>query len=242
MLVIIQFSFDLKLLLLLSISKLRPSKFKSIKIKMPFKKEIIFLLLVILLLSNTSFAQRTNPFLSITGTRGYPAIQQAVPYEKARTYFDYIDSSNVTIYKVEEQNTFSLYFFIENPLQELGLRFISPLPESFSPNKGDQVTYSFENADEPKVKGFNASIALNRIEINNTDTNFIQLIDETPLKFKERNNQTFRITDKNFKPGWYQLQIISKEKEFPFGYFALQIGSIPVIKFPELFKSLSDVK
>lgn len=203
------------------------------------------LFLVVLILFNVGlnvFAQRTNPFLSITGTRGYPAIQQAVPYEKARTCFDYIDSSNVTIYRVGEQNAFSLYFFIENPLQELGLRFISPLPESFSPNKGDQVTYSFENADEPKVKGFNASIALNRIEINNADTIVIQLTDETPLKFKERNNPTIRITDKNFKPGWYQLQIISKEKEMPFGYFALQIGSIPAMKFPELFKSLSEVK
>lgn len=203
------------------------------------------LFLVVLILFNVGqnvIAQRTNPFLSITGTRGYPAIQQAVPYEKARSCFDYIDSSNVTIYKLEDQYAFSLYFYIENLLQELGLRFISPLPVLFSPNKGDQVTYLFENADAPKSKGFNASIALNRIEINNTDTNFIQLIDETPLKFKERNNPTFRITDKNFKPGWYQLQIISKEKEFPFGYFALQIGSIPVIKFPELFKSLSDVK
>lgn len=203
-------------------------------------RKIVFL--ICLFLSNSSFAQRTNPFLSITGTRGYPAIQQAVPYEKARSCFDYIDSSNVTIYKLEDQYAFSLYFYIENLLQELGLRFISPLPVLFSPNKGDQVTYLFENADAPKSKGFNASIALNRIEINNTDTIVIQLIDETPLKFKERNNPTFRITDKNFKPGWYQLQIISKEKEFPFGYFALQIGSIRVIKFPELFKSLSDVK
>jgi hypothetical protein len=203
------------------------------------------LFLVVLILFNVGlnvFAQRTNPFLSITGTRGYPAIQEAVPYEKAPTLFDYIDSSNVTIYKVEEQFAFSLYFFVEYPLQELGLRFISPLPESFSPNKGDQVTYLFENANAPKSKGFNASIALNRIEINNADTIVIQLTDETPLKFKERSNQTIRITDKNFKPGWYQLQIISKEKEIPFGYFALQIGSIPAMKFPELFKSLSEVK
>jgi hypothetical protein len=203
------------------------------------------LFLVVLILFNVGlnvFAQRTNPFLSITGTRGYPSIQHALPYEKARTQFDYIDSINVTIYNVEGQNAFSLYFFIDNPLQELGLRFVSPLPESFSPNKGDQVTYLFENANASKSKGFNASIALNRIEINNADTIVIQLKDETPLKFKERNNPTFRITDKNFKPGWYQLQIIPKEKEFPFGYFALQIGSIPVMKFPEIFKSLSEVK
>jgi hypothetical protein len=207
-------------------------------------RNTVRLLLIILanLIFDIAIAQRTNPFLSITGTRGYPAIQQALPYEKARTQFDYIDSSNVTIYKVEEKFAFSLYFFIENPLQELGLRFISPLPESFSPNKGDQLTYLFENANAPKSKGFKASIALNRIEINNADTIVIQLTDETPLKFKERNNPTFRITDKNFKPGWYQLQIISKEKEIPFGYFALQIGSIPAMKFPELFKSLSEVK
>jgi hypothetical protein len=205
-------------------------------------RKFVFILLVLLNVASHLFAQRTNPFLSITGTRGYPAIQQALPYEKARTQFDYIDSSNVTIYKVEGQNAFSLYFFIDYPLQELGLRFISPLPESFSPNKGDQVTYLFENANAPKSKGFNVSIALNRIEINNADTNFIQLKDETPLKFKERNNPTIRITDKNFKPGWYQLKIIPKEKEFPFGYFALQIGSIPAMKFPEIFKSLSEVK
>ena len=205
-------------------------------------RKLYLVVLILFNVSSNTFAQRTNPFLSITGTRGYPAVQQAVPYEKARSYFYYIDSSNVSIYKVGEQYTFSLYFYIENPLQELGLRFISPLPESFSPNKGDQLTYLFENADAPKSKGFNASIALNRIEINNADTSFIQLTDETPLKFKERSHPTFRITDKNFKPGWYQLQIISKEKEIPFGYFALQIGSIPVIKFPELFKSLSEVK
>lgn len=204
-------------------------------------------LIVLLLFTNANqlFAQRTNPFLSITGNRGYPDIKQAVPYNKGIGQFDFIDSTDVFIQKSDSVYSYALYFELNDSLQELGFRFISPLPANFSPNKGDRVSFSFDNTDDDKQIGFKANLQLCKLQVIQQDSTWIQLKDETPSRLKEKSNETIRITDKNglkkIAPGIYRILITTKQAQRPFGYYAIQFGAIPFITFPALEKVISTI-
>ena len=206
----------------------------------------IYLLIFILTISTSLFAQRTNPFLSITGNRGFPEIKQAIPYNKGVGQFDFIDSTDALINQVDSVYAFSLYFDLKDSLQELAFRIISPLPFNFSPNKGDRVSYRFDNSDLNKQVGFEAFLQLSRLVVSQQDSTWVRLKDETPARLKEYSMEAIRITDKNglskIPPGVYQLLIKTKLPKRPHGYYAIQFGAIPSIAFPALEKTIESIK
>ena len=209
-------------------------------------RKFVFILLVLLNVDSHLFAQRTNPFLSITGNRGFPEIKQAVPYNKGIGQFDYIDSTDGFIMRIDSVYSFPLYFELTDSLQELAFRIISPLPSNFSPNKGDRVSYRFENSDLDKQLGFEAFLQLSRLVVSQQDSTWVRLKDETPARLKENSIEAIRITDKNglskIPTGIYQLLIKTKFPKRPHGYYAIQFGAIPSIAFPALEKTIESIK
>ncbi len=209
-------------------------------------RKFVFILLVLLNVASHLFAQRTNPFLSITGNRGFPEIKQAIPYNKGVGQFDYIDSTDALITRIDSVYVFPLYFELKDSLQELAFRIISPLPSNFSPNKGDRVSYRFENSDLDKQLGFEAFLQLSRLVVSQQDSTWVRLKDETPARLKEYSMEAIRITDKNglskIPPGVYQLLIKTKSPKRPHGYYAIQFGAIPSIAFPALEKTIESIK
>jgi len=209
-------------------------------------RKFVFILLVLLNVASHLFAQRTNPFLSITGNRGFPEIKQAIPYNKGVGQFDFIDSTDALINQVDSVYAFSLYFDLKDSLQELAFRIISPLPFNFSPNKGDRVSYRFDNSDLDKQLGFEAFLQLSRLVVSQQDSTWVRLKDETPARLKEHSMEAIRITDKNglskIPPGIYQLLIKTKSPIRPHGYYAIQFGAMPSINFPALEKTIESIK
>ena len=209
-------------------------------------RKFVFILLVLLNVASHLFAQRTNPFLSITGNRGFPEIKQAIPYNKGVGQFDYIDSTDALITRIDSVYVFPLYFELKDSLQELAFRIISPLPSNFSPNKGDRVSYRFENSDLDKQLGFEAFLQLSRLVVSQQDSTWVRLKDESPARLKEHSMEAIRITDKNglskIHPGIYQLIIKTKSPIRPHGYYAIQFGAIPSINFPALEKTIELIK
>ena len=209
-------------------------------------RKFVFILLVLLNVASHLFAQRTNPFLSITGNRGFPEIKQAIPYNKGIAQFDYVDSTDALITRIDSVYAFPLYFELTDSLQELAFRIISPLPSNFSPNKGDRVSYRFDNSDLDKLVGFEAFLQLSRLVVSQQDFTWVRLKDETPARLKEHSMEAIRITDKNglskIPPGIYQLLIKTKSPIRPHGYYAIQFGAIPSINFPALEKTIESIK
>jgi hypothetical protein len=209
-------------------------------------RKFVFILLVLLNVDSHLFAQRTNPFLSITGNRGFPEIKQAIPYNKGVGQFDFIDSTDALITRIDSVYAFPLYFDLKDSLQELAFRIISPLPFNFSPNKGDRVSYRFENSDLDKQLGFEAFLQLSRLVVSQQDSTWVRLKDESPARLKEHSMEAIRITDKNglskIPPGIYQLLIKTKSPIRPHGYYAIQFGAIPSIAFPALEKTIESIK
>ena len=209
-------------------------------------RKFVFILLVLLNVASHLFAQRTNPFLSITGNRGFSDIKQSVPYNKGIGQFDYIDSTDALITRIDSVYAFPLYFELNDSLQELAFRIISPLPSNFSPNKSDRVTYRFDNSDLDKQVGFEAFLQLSRLVVSQQDSTWLRLKDETPARLKEYSMEAIRITDKNglskIPPGVYQLLIKAKSPIRPHGYYAIQFGAMPSINFPALEKTIESIK
>ncbi|MEN9332152.1 MAG: hypothetical protein RLZZ94_1242, partial [Bacteroidota bacterium] len=125
-------------------------------------------------------------------------------------------------------------------------RIISPLPSNFSPNKGDRVSYRFDNSDLDKQVGFEAFLQLSRLVVSQQDSTWVRLKDETPARLKEHSMEAIRITDKNglskIPPGVYQLLIKTKSPIRPHGYYAIQFGAMPSINFPALEKTIESIK
>jgi hypothetical protein len=209
-------------------------------------RKFVFILLVLLNVDSHLFAQRTNPFLSITGNRGFPEIKQAIPYNKGIGQFDYVDSTDAFIMRIDSVYSFPLYFELTDSLQELAFRIISPLPSNFSPNKGDRVSYRFDNSDLDKQVGFEAFLQLSRLVVSQQDSTWVRLKDESPARLKEHSMEAIRITDKNglskIPPAVYQLLIKTKLPKRPHGYYAIQFGAIPSIAFPALEKTIESIK
>ncbi len=209
-------------------------------------RKFVFILLVLLNVDSHLFAQRTNPFLSITGNRGFPEIKQAIPYNKGIGQFDYVDSTDSFIMRIDSVYSFPLYFELTDSLQELAFRIISPLPSNFSPNKGDRVSYRFDNSDLDKQLGFEAFLQLSRLVVSQQDSTWVRLKDESPARLKEHSMEAIRITDKNglskIPPGVYQLLIKTKSPIRPHGYYAIQFGAMPSINFPALEKTIESIK
>lgn len=209
-------------------------------------RKFVFILLVLLNVASHLFAQRTNPFLSITGNRGFSDIKQSVPYNKGIGQFDYIDSTDALITRIDSVYAFPLYFELNDSLQELAFRIISPLPSNFSPNKSDRVTYRFDNSDLDKQVGFEAFLQLSRLVVSQQDSTWLRLKDETPARLKEYSMEAIRITDKNglskIPPDIYQLLIKTKSPIRPHGYYAIQFGAMPSINFPALEKTIESIK
>jgi hypothetical protein len=204
---------------------------------------IIFLLCAVL---QEACAQRTAPFISVSGNRGFPTITNPLPYEKPQTLFEYIDSTCTFLNQKKTGWTYTVYFEIKDSLQELGIRIISPLPDLLSPAKGDIMTNAFQEKPEKDNTGFKPEIYLLKAVAKSEDMNFIEMQDMTPLKMKDRLHPTIRLVSKDEKnllaPGIYKLVIFTQDRSKPSGAFALQFGSIPRMPMPALYSSPNFLK
>lgn len=198
---------------------------------------------------STSDAQRLAPFGSETNTREYGERINRSPYDATVSYFECIDSGNAFVVKENEKEFYTLYFFIDDTLSEIGVRVLSPVPALTSPNKGHIATEEFY-ISKNRNKGFNSWVSLNKAIaiINRNDLPVFKkepdwlLIGENDDSKEMDNpkNSLFRIVNgKNniyLSPGLYRIRISSseKDKEKLIGSFLLQMGTIPAVQLSPL--------
>lgn len=204
-------------------------------------------LLFLLLYSSLSNAQRLPLFGSETSQRKYGEQVNRNPYDASLSYFECIDSVNAFVVKENEKEFYTLYFFIEDTLTELGIRVLSPLPELTSPNKGHLATEDFYNSKN-KNKGFNSFLSISKADGLGKRNEFLQFKDEPTWKLMCENddskemenpeNSLIRIVNgKNniyLWPGLYRIQISTSDKKELIGSFLLQTGIIPAIQLSPL--------
>ena len=210
-------------------------------------KSPILPLLFLFLCSSLSNAQRLSLFGSETNKRVYGDQVNRNPYDASLSYFECIDSGNAFIAKKNGKEFYTLYFFIEDTLTELGFRVLSPVPELTSPNKGHLATEDFYTSKN-KSKGFNSLVSISKVDELEKRNELLQFKDEPTWKLlgenddsKEMENQENSliriINGKNniyLWPGLYRIQISTSTKKELIGSFLLQTGTIPAVQLSPL--------
>ena len=210
-------------------------------------KSPILPLLFLFLCSSLSNAQRLSLFGSETNKRVYGEQVNRNPYDASLSYFECIDSVNAFVVNENGKEFYTLYFFIEDSLTELGIRVLSPVPELTSPNKGHLATEDFYNSKN-KSKGFNSFLSISKAVGLEKRNELLQFKDEPTWKLMGENddskemenpeNSLIRIVNgKNnifLWPGLYRIQISTSNKKELIGSFLLQTGIIPTIQLSPL--------
>ncbi len=200
-------------------------------------------LLFLFLYSSLSNAQRLSLFGSETHKRVYGEQVNRNPYDASLSYFECIDSGNAFVIKETGKECYTLYFFIEDTLTELGFRVLSPVPELTSPNKGHLATEDFYTSKN-KSKGFNSFVSISkadglekRNELLNYKTeptwNLIGENDDSKEMENPENSLIRIVNGKNnifLWPGLYRIQISTSNKKELIGSFLLQTGTIPAVQ------------
>ncbi len=210
-------------------------------------KSPLLLLFSLFLSTSLCDAQRLSPFGSETNKRVYGEQVNRNPYDASTSYFECIDEGNSFIVKEKDKEFYTLYFFIEDTLTEIGIRVLSPVPELTSPNKGHFATEDFYNSKN-RNKGFDSFVSLSKamLPINREDLlhfnqaliwNLIGDNDNSKEMDNPENSLLRVINGKNnifLAPGLYRIQISTSEKEELIGSFLLQTGTIPAIQLSPL--------
>ena len=203
--------------------------------------------LFLFIFSSPSNAQRLPLFGAETSQRKYGEQVNRKPYDASLSYFECTDHGNAFVVKEKGKEFYTLYFFVEDTLREVGFRVLSPVPELTSPNKGHLVTKDFYTSKN-KSKGFNSFLTISKADEPEKRNELLQFKNEPTWKLIGENddskemenpeNSLIRIVNgKNnifLWPGLYRIQISTSEKEELIGSFLLQTGTIPAVQLSPL--------
>ena len=210
-------------------------------------KQTLPLSLLFVLFTQSLFAQRLPLFGSESSKRMYGERTNRNPYDTQGSYFECIGDGNTFLQTENGKEFYTLYFFIEDTLTELGIRVLSPVPELTSPNKGHLVTEDFYTSKN-KSKGFNSLLSISKADEPEKRMELLQFNQEPTWKVIGENddskemdnpeNSLIRIVNgKNnifLWPGLYRIQISAPDKKELIGSFLLQTGIIPAIQLSPL--------
>jgi hypothetical protein len=212
------------------------------------------LIAILILLNQTSWAQRLEPFGS-GGNKKTGMNARSIPYENTLFYFECINDNNDFLVKDGKKEAYVMYFFLEDSLQEIGLRVLSPIPELVSPNRGHIVTANYLDSCDYKEKGFDPVLKISRSKKQFSRTELSQL--ETKPEFillgENDNNDEMNVKENalirlqsnadslNLSPGLYSISISSATKNPMRGNFLLQIGTVPAKRISPLSSDWRDL-
>jgi hypothetical protein len=212
------------------------------------------LIAILILLNQTSWAQRLEPFGS-GGNKKTGMNARSIPYENTLFYFECINDNNDFLVKDGKKEAYVMYFFLEDSLQEIGLRVLSPIPELVSPNRGHIVTANYLDSCDYKEKGFDPVLKISRSKKQFSRTELSQL--ETKPEFillgENDNNDEMNVKENalirlqsnadslNLSPGLYSISISSATKNPMRGNFLLQIGTVPATRISPLSRDWRDL-
>ncbi len=205
---------------------------------------------------STVNAQRLDRFGADTGSETRNGIPHRIGYTDIKNYFGYIEPGAPADGIQEGKNIFFLYTYINDTLPEIGVRIITPLHETVSPNKGDFVSENYYENEKERTNSFNSWIALeyadnikSQADISTNPKGILwdQLgFNDDSNELYNKTNSVLRIkstTKKTLKPGLYRIVFSSaKEKEVVKGGFLIQLGSTISLPGVKLTSNIEEIQ
>ncbi len=194
-------------------------------------------LAAILLVIQPAFSQRLNPFTSHLESVDNSGTTEYVPYKRTLSYFDCIDVNVKPDTLIARLPSYLVEFELPSEVKEIGIRFISPVPENYFPNTGDIVTEIYSTQSKDKA-WFDPMIVLEQWTTDTTTSSSKWIVlgennnaDDAPAQPDgNKNNSVLRVTKGSYPITKYRVRIQSTNKNTPKGCYLLQIGTVPGIK------------
>jgi hypothetical protein len=159
--------------------------------------KINHIIFILILLHQTSWAQRLEPFGS-GGNKKTGMNARSIPYENTLFYFECInDNNDFLVRDGKEGSLCDVLFSGRQPVQEIGLRVLSPIPELVSPNRGHIVTADYSDSCDYKEKGFDPVLKISRSkkQFSRTDLSQSETKPEFILLGENDNNDEMNVKE-----------------------------------------------
>ena len=129
--------------------------------KLHMRKKLLAILLVSIL-GTVAKAQKLNKFGADLGKKTVLGKEIRIPYTSLTSYYGYIGGDNKPDEEREGKKYYYLYVWIPLAAPELGIRMISPVPESEKKSSGDFQSSNYDANSADNTSYFDTWIAFDK--------------------------------------------------------------------------------
>lgn len=196
---------------------------------------------ILIATADSGFAQRLIPFTSILNRAENNGRPEPVPYGRTTGFFDCLEPGIQADTMMDGKKWLFIYIQIPAEVQEIGIRFISPVPQNHFPNTGDIVSGRYF-PEKGKSAWFNPYMILEQWVAAESDSS-VSIIpgwrvldtnddsDDAPSQPDGKNhNSVIRVIRGPYPAGTYRVRFGAADTGQPRGCFLLQTGTIPAMK------------
>src|SRR5688572_28500172 len=213
----------------------------------------IFLTLILVMFSTLLNAQRLGRF---TMSKFAADGKSGIAYPMQKSFFAKLPTDTIPSYARGDTTFYFIYLWLPQPVKELGLQLISPVPEYASANKGDYQVEDYHDSLKKARNYFDPLLIAVRVpNINSPEEIFIKG-NNISLRLMGRNdnspevvaqpsmmkkNSILRIgvneNDTAYAPaGLYTISFASTDNKKPERTFVLQVGVTEVVPGLKIFR------
>jgi hypothetical protein len=212
------------------------------------KRVLLFVLQMLLISCLYSSAQRLSPFTSILNSAENNGKPELMPYGRTISFFDCLEPGIKADTVMDGKKWFFIYFQLQSEVQEIGIRFISPVPIEHFPFPGDVVTGAYDSLSQSKG-WFDPVIMLQQDAISHGSDSTNQMLtgwktlasnndseDAPPQPDGKNSNAVVRIINGPYTSGRYRILFGPATSREPLGCFLLQLGTFPALREISVFR------
>jgi len=224
------------------------------------------LIACVMLIAATTWSQKPGKFGADLGMKTVMGKEIRVPYTDVNNYFGFIEPGAKPDEEKGGKKYYYVYIWIPAAAPEIGVRMISPVPESMKPEGNDITSESFKKNESDNTSYFDTWITLERavnivsltdIQSKVSSANWVQLgynddCSELPAQPSgQKYNSLFRVTSNPGDPlkaltvGLYRIGFTTFKTGAVQGSFIAQIGApvkLPGVKLSNTVAGLVSVK
>lgn len=211
------------------------------------------LLLLMINVLSSSNAQRLDLFTSETDKIWNKGVAERVPYKETTGYFDYVGTDTKADTIVDGKPYYFLYFKVPYDVNEIGVRFITPVPTYAFGEPGDFETESYlSNKNDNSY--FDPYVILESWEDSTTDTpsqffphwQVLGKNDDSDEVLAQpsgkRNNALLRVYADTYPFGIYRVRFAAAKKSEMHGTYLVHLATIPGIKRMKAGRTLKELE
>ncbi|HNQ12558.1 MAG TPA: LipL32 family surface lipoprotein [Bacteroidia bacterium] len=177
-----------------------------------------------------------------------------IRFNEIASYFDFIEKNDARYFQRNKRGEIVLYFLLNDTVEELAVRAISPIPHLASPRSGNIASDSYIRNENKKQNGFDTEILLERYSGSRNPSVLNTPTDDWKWDFVDANggikpgetNSEIRLvqydteSENQIIPGLYKISVTQHAGSELFGSLLVEVGCTKSLVHPKLSADLRD--